>query len=214
MNERNQHKVTEDAEFLLLLLCSMGMSAHVQAAAKAVAMTVGQKKQLPVKKTWKKVSWKSSKPQIAAVSKKGKVTAKKAGKAVITAKSGKKKQKFLITVKKNRIKLVIGGKTFQADMENNRTARAFIRLLPATLRMEELNGNEKYCYLDQTLPVNAKKPGTIRAGDLMLYGDDCVVLFYKTFQSSYSYTKIGHISNIRGLEGLLGNGNIKVLLKP
>ena len=200
--------------FLLLLLCSMGMSAHVQAAAKAVAMTVGQKKQLPVKKTWKKVSWKSSKPQIAAVSTKGKVTAKKAGKAVITAKSGKKKQKFLITVKKNRIKLVIGGKTFQADMENNRTARAFIRLLPTTLRMEELNGNEKYCYLDQTLPVNAKKPGTIRAGDLMLYGDDCVVLFYKTFQSSYSYTKIGHISNIKRLEDLMGNGNIKVQFKP
>ena len=78
----------------------------------------------------------------------------------------------------------------------------------------DCRSNEKYCYLDQTLPVNAKKPGTIRAGDLMLYGDDCVVLFYKTFQSSYSYTKIGHISNIRGLEDLLGNGNIKVLFKP
>ena len=198
---------------LLFLLLSAGISVPVQAGTKQVAMTVGQKKQLPVKKTWKKVRWKSSKPQIAAVSSKGKVTAKKPGKTVITAKSGNRKQKFLVTVKKNRIRIVIGGKTFLADMENNRTARAFIRLLPATLRMEELNGNEKYCYIDQTLPTDAKKPGTIRAGDLMLYGDDCVVLFYKTFRSSYSYTKIGHISNVTGMADLLGSGNIKVSLK-
>ena len=198
---------------LLFLLLSAGISVPVQAGTKQVAMTVGQKKQLPVKKTWKKVRWKSSKPQIAAVSSKGKVTAKKPGKTVITAKSGNRKQKFLVTVKKNRIRIVIGGKTFLADMENNRTARAFIRLLPATLRMEELNGNEKYCYIDQTLPTDAKKPGTIRAGDLMLYGDDCVVLFYKTFRSSYSYTKIGHIHKITGMVDLLGSGNIKVSLK-
>ena len=198
---------------LLFLLLSAGISVPVQAGTKQVAMTVGQKKQLPVKKTWKKVRWKSSKPQIAAVSSKGKVTAKKPGKTVITAKSGNRKQKFLVTVKKNRIRIVIGGKTFLADMENNRTARAFIRLLPATLRMEELNGNEKYCYIDQTLPTDAKKPGTIRAGDLMLYGNDCVVLFYKTFRSSYSYTKIGHIHKITGMVDLLGSGNIKVSLK-
>ena len=198
---------------LLFLLLSAGISVPFQAGTKQVAMTVGQKKQLPVKKTWKKVRWKSSKPQIAAVSSKGKVTAKKPGKTVITAKSGNRKQKFLVTVKKNRIRIVIGGKTFLADMENNRTARAFIRLLPATLRMEELNGNEKYCYIDQTLPTDAKKPGTIRAGDLMLYGDDCVVLFYKTFRSSYSYTKIGHIHKITGMVDLLGSGNIKVSLK-
>ena len=36
--------------FLLLLLCSMGLSVHVQAGTKTVAMTVGQKKQLSVKK--------------------------------------------------------------------------------------------------------------------------------------------------------------------
>ena len=198
--------------FLLFLLLSAVLPVHVQAGTKTVVMTVGQKKQLPVKKTWKKVKWKSSKPGIAAVSSRGRVTAKKAGKTVITARSGKKIQKFIVTVKKRRIKITIGGKTFLADMENNKTARAFSRLLPATLRMEELNGNEKYCYIDQTLPVKAKKPGIIRAGDLMLYGDDCVVLFYKTFRSSYSYTKIGHIRNVSGLQNLERSGDIKVSL--
>ena len=194
----------------LVLLLSMGMAVHVQAAPTSVTLTVGQKKQLSVKKSWKKVRWKSSKPGIVSVSSKGRIKAKKAGKATITARSGKKKQKFRITVKKSQIRIVAGGKTFLAELENNKTARAFRSKLPATFLMEELNGNEKYYYMDQTLPANAKKPGTIEAGDLMLYGDDCLVLFYETFRSSYSYTKIGHIEDVKGLKEALGTGDIEV----
>ena len=57
----------------LVLLLSMGMAAHVQAGTKSVTLTVGQKKKLSVKKSWKKVRWKSSKPGIVSVSSKGKV---------------------------------------------------------------------------------------------------------------------------------------------
>ena len=194
----------------LVLLLSMGMAAHVQAGTKSVTLTVGQKKKLSVKKSWKKVRWKSSKPGIVSVSSKGKIKAKKAGKATVTAKSGKKKQKFLVIVKKSQIKIVAGGKTFLAELENNKTARAFRSKLPATFLMEELNGNEKYHYMNRTLPTNSKRPGTIKAGDLMLYGDDCLVLFYETFKSSYSYTKVGHIKNVKGLKEALGKGDVKV----
>ena len=194
----------------LVLLLSMGMAAHVQAGTKSVTLTVGQKKKLSVKKSWKKVRWKSSKPGVVSVSSKGKIKARKAGKATITARSGKKKQKFRITVKKSQIRIVAGGKTFLAELENNKTARAFRSKLPATFLMEELNGNEKYHYMDRTLPTNSKRPGTIKAGDLMLYGNDCLVLFYETFKSSYSYTKIGHIKNVKGLKDALGRGDIKV----
>ena len=194
----------------LVLLLSMGMAVHVQAAPKSVTLTVGQKQKLSVKKSWKKVRWKSSKPGVVSVSSKGKIKARKAGKATITAKSGKKKQKFLVIVKKSQIKIVAGGKTFLAELENNKTARAFWSKLPATFLMEELNGNEKYHYMNRTFPTNSKRPGTIKAGDLMLYGNDCLVLFYETFKSSYSYTKIGHIKNVKGLKDALGRGDIKV----
>ena len=196
--------------FLLIVLLSVGMTVPAQAKTKSVTLTVGQKKKLSVKKKWKKVRWKSSKPGVVSVSAKGKITAKKPGKATITARSGKKKQKYRVTVKKSEIEIVAGGKTFQAELENNKTARAFLKLLPSTILMEELNGNEKYYYMDQTLPANAKKPGTIQAGDLMLYGDDCLVLFYETFRSGYSYTKIGHIEDVKGLKEALGKGDIEV----
>ena len=103
----------------LVLLLSMGMAVHVQAAPKSVTLTVGQKKKLSVKKSWKKVRWKSSKPGVVSVSSKGKIKARKAGKATVTAKSGKKKQKFLVIVKKSQIKIVAGGKTFLTELEKN-----------------------------------------------------------------------------------------------
>ena len=80
------------------------------------------------------------------------------------------------------ITLTIGDQSFTAKMEQNSTAEAFRALLPLTLEMQELNGNEKYHYLSQSLPTNRTKVGTIHAGDIMLYGDNCVVVFYETWR--------------------------------
>ena len=76
--------------------------------------------------------------------------------------------------------------------------------------MNELNGNEKYYNLASSLPTASYRPGTINAGDLMLYGSSCVVLFYETFSSGYSYTRIGALDNPDRLAQVLGNGNVTV----
>jgi hypothetical protein len=47
----------------------------------------------------------------------------------------------------------------------------------------------------------------------MLYGDNCVVLFYETFTTSYSYTKIGSIDNPAGLKTALGTGDPEVFFE-
>ena len=62
-------------------------------------MNVGKKYTLKLTGTKQKVAWSTSNSKVATVSSKGKVTAKKAGKATITAKVNGKKYKCQITVK-------------------------------------------------------------------------------------------------------------------
>jgi hypothetical protein len=110
----------------------------------------------------------------------------------------------------SKMKIKIGNSTFTATLYDNATATAFKSLLPMTVNMVELNGNEKYADLSRSLPTNASNPGTIQNGDLMLYGSSTVVLFYKTFSTSYSYTKLGRIEDVTGLVAALGAGKVTV----
>lgn len=110
----------------------------------------------------------------------------------------------------NNLKISIGAVTFKVSLEDNATVKAFKALLPMTIAMSDLNGNEKYYYLSGNLPTATSNPGTIHAGDLMLYGSGCMVLFYETFSSSYSYTPLGRVDNPSGLASALGSGSVTV----
>ena len=98
------------------------------------------------------------------------------------------------------LKVKIDNKDYILNLEKNETTKYFIKMLPKTFKMSDLNYNEKYIYLDETLPKNEKKVRSIIAGDVMLFGDNCLVIFYKSFDTVYSYTKIGHINNIEELK--------------
>lgn len=107
------------------------------------------------------------------------------------------------------VKISIDSKEYIINLEDNETVKSFIELLPLDFNMQELNGNEKYVYLDKSLPTSSSNPRRINAGDVMLYGNNCLVIFYKSFDTSYSYTKIGHIDDLENL----GNGSISVKIK-
>ena len=79
--------------------------------------------------------------------------------------------------------------------------------------MTELNGNEKYFRLSKNLPTDVASPGTIESGDLMLWGANTLVLFYETFSTSYSYTKLAKMDNAKGLADALGAGNAMVTIE-
>lgn len=106
--------------------------------------------------------------------------------------------------------LTVGGQEFAVTLADNESARRFETLLPLTLNMSELNGNEKYFYLDTELPTDPYQPGEINTGDLMLYGDNCLVLFYESFSSGYSYTRLGSVDDPTGLAQALGTGEVEV----
>jgi hypothetical protein len=113
----------------------------------------------------------------------------------------------------SHMKIKIGSETFTAKLYNNATVTAFKILLPLTLNMNELNGNEKYFYLSTNLPTNASNPDTIHTGDLMIWGSNSLVLFYKTFSTSYSYTKLGRIEDTSGLADAVGEGSVTVTIE-
>lgn len=108
------------------------------------------------------------------------------------------------------MKIEIAHQSFSLVLEDNATVRALAEKLPMIVKMSELNGNEKYYYLDETLPAAPQYIGQIKAGDIMLFGNDCLVVFYKSFKTSYSYTRIGHIENADDLEQILGRGSVNV----
>lgn len=111
-----------------------------------------------------------------------------------------------------KINLTINGNNFTATLEDNETTRELLNRLPLELNMSELNGNEKYYYFDENLPTNSYRPGSISTGDIMLYGSDCLVIFYEDFDTPYSYTRIGKIDNVDNLKDVLGSGNVNVTI--
>lgn len=111
------------------------------------------------------------------------------------------------------IEILVGDATFSVQLADTNAARQLAERLPLELDMRELNGNEKYCYLSDPLPTAANRPDHIHTGDLMLFGSDCLVLFYEDFSTSYSYTPLGKMEDSQGLPEALGLGNIKVTLR-
>lgn len=110
----------------------------------------------------------------------------------------------------SKMKITIGTTVFTATLYDNASTAVFKAILPLTINMTELNGNEKYYDFPRPLPTNALVGGDIKTGDLTLYGNNVLVLFYKSFNTSYSYTKLGYIDNPSGLADALGYGNVIV----
>lgn len=109
-----------------------------------------------------------------------------------------------------RIAVKVGDQVFTAILYEHAATRAFKGMLPMEVEMNEQSGNEKYCFLPEDLPADASGAGTVRSGDLMVWGTDCLVLFYKSFSSSYRYTKLGRVENPSGLAAAAGGAAVRV----
>lgn len=143
------------------------------------------------------------------------VTAKKHGAAKDQAKIGRQKHVCKVTIGKQvkKMDVIVNGEKFELDVADTEAAKALARKLPMTINMKELNGNEKYHYLKSDLPMDGNVTGQINTGDVMLYGSDCLVFFYKDFQTAYSYTRIGKISDPEGFADALGAKDARVTMR-
>jgi hypothetical protein len=113
--------------------------------------------------------------------------------------------------KESRMWMTVGQRRFAITLADTDAARAFAAMLPLTIDMADLNNNEKHADLPKALPTDARRPGTIRSGDLLLYGPDTLVVFYETFRSSYSYTRLGWVDDPSELSQALGQDDVRVV---
>ena len=108
-----------------------------------------------------------------------------------------------------KLTVAVGTREFSVVLYASAASEALAELLPLTAEMSDMP-HEKYVYLPQSLPTDAQRVGRIEAGDLMLWGDNCLVLFYESFDTSYSYTRLGKIEDVGGLAEALGSGSVTV----
>lgn len=108
------------------------------------------------------------------------------------------------------ITIQVNGKEFPAKLYQTETTKSIMQKLPLSITMNELNGNEKYYYFSESFPTESQRVSEIHAGDLKLYGSSCLVLFYESFSTSYSYTSLGYLENAGGLAEALGTGSVRV----
>ncbi|MBR3482810.1 MAG: hypothetical protein IKH45_08045 [Neisseriaceae bacterium] len=113
------------------------------------------------------------------------------------------------------IKITVNQHKFSARLNSQTAAQEFFALLPLELEMTELNGNEKYHQFNgQKFTTQSKIIPQIENGDLMIFGNNYLVIFYKNFtQNNYAYTPIGKIDNPKDLANALGRGNVKVKIE-
>ena len=105
----------------------------------------------------------------------------------------------------------INDKEFEFEFKDTEVANQIKSKLPFTVKMTNLNGNEVYYqFSGESFTPNHKAVGTINMGDIYLYRSNFLVLFYKTFTTSYSYTEIGKLKDATGLDTIIGSSDIEV----
>ena len=110
-----------------------------------------------------------------------------------------------------QISVTINDVPFTATIEDTPAGQELLARLPLALQMEELHGNEKYCYTGQGFGGEQYVPETIEAGDLMVFGSDCLVLFYETFSNGgWSYARVGKIDDPSDLAEACGRDTVTV----
>lgn len=110
-----------------------------------------------------------------------------------------------------KMTMTVGTAEFKVHLFPCAATEDLLDMLPLTLEMSDVNGNEKYASLPEDVPTKEEKPGSVHTGDLMLWDSGGLVLFYETFATPYRYTRIGRVDDVDGLKFALGSGRVTVV---
>ncbi|HIR27934.1 MAG TPA: Ig domain-containing protein [Candidatus Choladousia intestinigallinarum] len=136
----------------LFLVMPTSAQAAVKLNKKAVTLIKSQSATLKISGTKKKAKWSSSKKSVATVTQTGKVTAKKKGATVITAKIGSKKYTCKVTVQSPSISKK------SATLQKGKTLT--LKLSGTNQKVTWKSSNKNVATVSSKGKVTAKKAGT------------------------------------------------------
>lgn len=108
------------------------------------------------------------------------------------------------------MKIQVGDAVFSATLEENEAVASFVEMMrenPVSIQMSDYSGFEKVGSLGTNLPASNSQT-TTHAGDIVLYNENQIVIFYGS--NSWSYTRLGHVDDLTGWEEALGSGDVTV----
>ncbi len=119
------------------------------------------------------------------------------------------------TSEMTEMKLIIDGTEVSVDWENNESVDELRELVSAgglEIPMSMYGGFEQVGSIGQTIPRNDKQT-TTKAGDIVLYSGNQIVVFYGS--NSWTYTRLGRITEKTDeeLAELLGNGDVIIMFE-
>ena len=107
-----------------------------------------------------------------------------------------------------KMNVQIGDYNFTATLEENEAVNELTDMMkegPVTIGMSDYSGFEKVGSPGRSLTRNDSQT-TTKAGDIVLYNGNNIVMFYGS--NSWSYTRIGRIDDLSDWEKALGSGSI------
>ena len=112
------------------------------------------------------------------------------------------------------LRMKIGDTDVAVDWENNESTEALKAICqdgPLTIQMSMYGGFEQVGPIGQRLPRNDSQT-TTRAGDIVLYSGNQIVVFYGS--NEWAYTRLGHIrdKSVQEMAELLGKGDVAVTI--
>jgi hypothetical protein len=110
------------------------------------------------------------------------------------------------------LQMRIGDTVVSVEWEDNKSVQALKDLCsdePLVIQMSMYGGFEQVGSIGTSLPRNDRQI-TTRAGDIVLYSGNQLVVFYGS--NSWAYTRLGHITDqdATSMAELLGNGDVTI----
>ncbi|MBR2710917.1 MAG: hypothetical protein IKE89_00355 [Bacilli bacterium] len=101
-----------------------------------------------------------------------------------------------------KIKTIINDITYNTTVENNLPAKEFLEILPLNIYMEKEKDSYVH-YIEYKLDKEETIPKKLNAGDILLEGNNKIILVTSTNSNKNKYTRLASIDNPDNLELIL-----------